>query len=189
MGGTPEFLVQFLTAIKSTLEDPLFLRQFYPGLLNGLAAVIRAFPPEFEDADLGGLLSLYHAASSMPLRAENQDEIDYVNRLYESIFRGLGALIFAARNERAFLAAHRDDWFRPVARCVQRFGLILEPPTLLAYLFFLQNAVDYLPPSCRRALARVYVRVLLICLFAANYEPSRDGPGTLLWDRLCPDEI
>jgi hypothetical protein len=188
LGGPPELLVHFLAIVKSALEDPSFLPRFFPALLNGLASVIRAFPGELEDDVLTDLLCLYHAAGSIPLNAGGSDEIHFVNLIYTSIFRGLGALIFVARPNRAFLAAHRDEWFRPITRCVQDFGLILRIETLAAYVFFLQDALDYLPPRCQPALAKVYIRVPLICVFVAN-DPEIDDAATLIWDRLCPDDI
>jgi predicted regulator of Ras-like GTPase activity (Roadblock/LC7/MglB family) len=188
LGGPPEFLVSFLATVKSALEDPSFLPPFFPGLLNGLASVIRVFPGELDDELLRDLLSLYHAAWSIPLHADDHDEVRYLNLVYEALFRGLGALIFVARNQRRFLAAHRDAWFQPVARCVQHFGLMLCPETLVAYLFFLQDALNCLPARCQPALAKVYVRVPLICLFAMNADPAVDDLATLIWDRLCPDD-
>jgi hypothetical protein len=162
------------------------LPRFYPGLLTGLAAIIRAFPGAPDRELLSDWLSIYQAACLVPLCVGDSEQIRHANLMYAAIFRGLGALIFAARRDAVFLGAHRDDWVRPMRRFVLELGLFLENETLRAYVFFMHDALDHLPSQCRPALVKVHVRVILICVFVED-DPAIDDTATAIWDNLCAE--
>jgi hypothetical protein len=171
--------------IHSSLRETLSTREFYPNLLLSLASILRAIPVALPEEQLECCFSEFMLAGHQPfdVTIPNEVEIEYVNLLYQSIFSGMGALIFVAHENEAFLTRHYGQWFAHMPRFVEQFGMHASTETLGAYTSFLDDAVTHMPDSCWLEIAQVVVRIPLILGRLAT-DPHIKERADALWDKM-----
>jgi hypothetical protein len=95
----------------------------------------------------------------------------------------MGAFIFAAQKERSFLVEHGEKWLRGIRRFVLKYLLDTNEETLKAYILFLTDAAQYLPPVCRPMLQQLHIWLPVIFSFESG-DPTVRRPARELWNNM-----
>jgi hypothetical protein len=164
---------QLFDIVCMALDHPSCLPQTRPKLLNGLASVLRAWSREPKPLELHEHISaqggeVYIRAFQTVTTPDHGMDVSDLNRMYESIYGLLGALIYAYRTAHEWLEANQDLWVPLVQHFVHEFLLNADEGTLRAYTSFLGEAVQHLPRGCWNDLAPIEVRQPLILALRLN---------------------
>jgi hypothetical protein len=169
--------------IHSSFREPLPTPESYPNLLRSLASILREISSSVPADQLELCLAQYITAGNQPFSAKDEVEIDHANLMYQSIFKGLGALIVVAHRNEEWLTDHTADWFAHGVRFVRDFCLVMTDETFDDYVSFVEDAVSHLPQSCWPLIGQVGVRIPVIhAMLSPDLNVARHAMG--VWNQM-----